>query len=102
MSEKVCFSNEHSEVGKPNFTFNLQQLKAVHHIYKGKDVSGKSQIWNVSTIQRPREHDPAILAFNHLHFAKQERQVCEGKPSPLEQTREVYTNQEDQSCGSLT
>ena len=25
-----------------------------------------------------------LLAFNHLHFAKQERQVCEGKPSPLE------------------
>ena len=26
------------------FTLNLQQLKAVHHVYEGKDVLGKSQI----------------------------------------------------------
>ena len=38
-------------VGKPTFTLNLQQLKAVHHVYEGNDVLGKSQIRNVSNVQ---------------------------------------------------
>ena len=34
MSEKVGIS----QVGKPKVNLHLQQLKVVHHVYKGKDI----------------------------------------------------------------
>ena len=33
-------------VGKPKLPLNLQQLKAVHHVYEGKDTFGKAHVRN--------------------------------------------------------
>ena len=58
--------------GNPKFTLNLQQLKAVYHVYEGIDVLGKSQIRNVSklcsTLSMSLLSKYLKLVLDHLHF----------------------------------